>query len=167
MVDALARGISQVQFHMAYQPIFTMEREIAGFEALLRWNHPQWGKIDPPEFIPVAERSGQIVPIGDWVIGEVCRQAQEWNAGAGQPVKLFANVSSVQLAHPEFAAKIADALAHSGLDPECLELEITESWIIADLEAAAGKLRKLRKLINEAKPEGARWPEFILQAMGH
>jgi diguanylate cyclase (GGDEF)-like protein len=146
MVDALARGISQIQFHMAYQPIFTMEREIAGFEALLRWKHPQWGNIEPPEFIPVAERSGQIVPLGDWVIGEVCRQAQQWNAGVGQPVKLFANVSSVQLAHPEFTAKIADALAHSGLDPECLELEITESWIIADLEAAAAKLRKLRKL---------------------
>jgi diguanylate cyclase (GGDEF)-like protein len=146
MVDALARGISQIQFHMAYQPIFTMEREIAGFEALLRWKHPQWGNIEPPEFIPVAERSGQIVPLGDWVIGEVCRQAQQWNAGVGQPVKLFANVSSVQLAHPEFTAKIADALARSGLDPECLELEITESWIIADLEAAAAKLRKLRKL---------------------
>jgi diguanylate cyclase (GGDEF)-like protein len=146
MVDALARGISQIQFHMAYQPIFTMGREIAGFEALLRWKHPQWGNIEPPEFIPVAERSGQIVPLGDWVIGEVCRQAQQWNAGAGPPVKLFANVSSVQLAHPEFTAKIADALARSGLDPECLELEITESWIIADLEAAAAKLRKLRKL---------------------
>jgi diguanylate cyclase (GGDEF)-like protein len=146
MVDALARGISQIQFHMAYQPIFTMEREIAGFEALLRWKHPQWGNIEPPEFIPVAEQSGQIVPIGDWVIGEVCRQAKEWNAGVGQPVKLFANVSSVQLAHPEFTAKIADALARSGLNPECLELEITESWIIADLEAAAAKLRKLRKL---------------------
>jgi diguanylate cyclase (GGDEF)-like protein len=146
MVDAVARGISQIQFHMAYQPIFTMEGEIAGFEALLRWKHPQWGNIEPPEFIPVAERSGQIVPLGDWVIGEVCRQAQIWNAGAVQPVKVFANVSSVQLAHPEFTTKIADALARSGLDPERLELEITESWIIADLEAAAAKLRKLRKL---------------------
>jgi diguanylate cyclase (GGDEF)-like protein len=146
MVDALARGMAQIQFRMVYQPIYTVRREIAGFEALLRWNHPQWGEIDPLEFIPVAERSGQIVPIGDWVIDEVCRQAMEWNAGALQPVKLFANVSGVQLAHPEFSAKIADALSRSGLAPERLELEITESWVIADLQAAAAKLQKLRNL---------------------
>ena len=146
MVDALARGVAQIQFHMAYQPIYTVQRKIAGFEALLRWKHPQWGEIGPLEFIPVAERSGQIVPIGDWVIDEVCRQAMEWNAAAVQPVKLFANVSGVQLAHPEFSAKIADALSRSGLDPERLELEITESWVIADLKAAAAKLQKLRDL---------------------
>jgi diguanylate cyclase (GGDEF)-like protein len=146
MVDALARGVAQIQFRMAYQPIYTIQREIAGFEALLRWNHPQWGEIGPLEFIPVAERSGQIVAIGDWVIDEVCRQAVEWNAGGGQPVKLFANVSGVQLAHPDFSAKIADALSRSGLEPERLELEITESWVIADLQAAAGKLQKLRDL---------------------
>jgi diguanylate cyclase (GGDEF)-like protein len=146
MVDALARGMAQIQFRMAYQPIFTIEKEIAGFEALLRWKHPQWGEIGPLEFIPVAERSGQIVAIGDWVIDEVCRQAVEWNAGAAHPVKLFANVSGVQLAHPEFSTKIADALARSGLDPERLELEITESWVIADLQAAAAKLQKLRNL---------------------
>jgi diguanylate cyclase (GGDEF)-like protein len=146
MVDALARGVAQIQFRMAYQPIYTIQREIAGFEALLRWNHPQWGEIGPTEFIPVAERSGQIVPIGDWVIDEVCRQAVEWNACAAQPVKVFANVSGVQLAHPEFSAKIADSLSRSGLEPEQLELEITESWVIADLQAAAVKLQKLRDL---------------------
>jgi diguanylate cyclase (GGDEF)-like protein len=146
MVDALARGVSQIQFRMAYQPIYTMHRQIAGFEALLRWNHPLWGEIGPVDFIPLAERSGQIIPIGDWVIEEVCRQAVEWNAGAIQPVKLFANISGVQLAHPDFTAKIADALSRSGLEPERLELEITESWVIADLEAAAAKLRKLREL---------------------
>jgi EAL domain-containing protein (putative c-di-GMP-specific phosphodiesterase class I) len=146
LVDALACGVAQIQFHMAYQPIYTIQREIAGFEALLRWNHPEWGEVGPLEFIPVAERSGQIIPIGDWVIDEVCRQAMEWNAGALPPVKLFANVSGVQLADPEFGAKIADALSRSGLEPERLELEITESWVIVDLQAAAAKLQKLRNL---------------------
>jgi diguanylate cyclase (GGDEF)-like protein len=146
MVDALARGVAQIQFRMAYQPIYTMQREIAAFEALLRWNHPQWGEIGPTDFISVAERSGQIVPIGDWVIDEVCRQAVEWNVCATQPVKVFANVSGVQLAHPEFSAKIADSLSRSGLEPERLELEITESWVIADLKAAAAKLQTLRDL---------------------
>jgi diguanylate cyclase (GGDEF)-like protein len=146
MVEALARGVAQIQFRMAYQPIYTVRREIAGFEALLRWNHPQWGEIGPVDFIPVAERSGQIIPIGDWVIDEVCRQAVEWNASAAQPVKVFANVSGLQLAHPEFSAKIANSLSRSGLEPELLELEITESWVIADLQAAAAKLQTLRDL---------------------
>jgi diguanylate cyclase (GGDEF)-like protein len=146
MVDALARGVAQIEFRMAYQPIYTMHRQIAGFEALLRWNHPLWGEIEPVDFIPLAERSGQIIPIGDWVIDEVCRQAVEWNAGSMQPVRVFANISGVQLGHPDFSAKIADALSRNGLAPERLELEITESWVIADLEAAAAKLRKLREL---------------------
>jgi diguanylate cyclase (GGDEF)-like protein len=146
MVDGLLNAVAQAQFHMAYQPIYTMDKEIVGFEALLRWKHPTWGHISPLEFIPAAERSGLIVAIGDWVIEEVCRQAMEWNAAAVYPVKLFANVSGVQLERPDFVLKIANALARSGLAPERLELEITESWIISDLRGAAAKLQKLRDL---------------------
>ena len=123
-----------------------MNREIVGFEALLRWKHPKWGQISPLEFIPFAEKSGLIVPIGDWVIDEVCRQATEWDATGLPPVKLFANISGVQLVRPDFALKIAKALERSGLAPQRLELEITESWIISDLRAAAGKLQTLRDL---------------------
>ena len=85
-----------------------------------------------------------IVPIGDWVIDEVCRQALEWNAAHLRPIKMFANVSGVQLERPDFSAKIANALKRSGLAPDRLELEITESWVISDLRGAAGKLQQLR-----------------------
>jgi diguanylate cyclase (GGDEF)-like protein/PAS domain S-box-containing protein len=146
MADALAVAVAQGQFHVAYQPIYSMSREIMGFEALLRWKHPRWGRVAPVEFIPIAERTGLIVPIGDWVIEEVCRQAMAWNAASIPPVKIFVNVSGVQLGRPNFSSKIAEALEHSGLAPDRLELEITESWIISDLRGAAGKLQKLRDL---------------------
>jgi diguanylate cyclase (GGDEF)-like protein len=146
MAGALVRALALSEFRMVYQPIYTMDREIVGFEALLRWKHPTWGQISPLEFIPTAERSGLIVAIGDWVIDEVCRQAMEWNASAVDPVRMFANISGVQLERPDFTAKIADALDRSGLAPDRLELEITESWVISDLRGAAGKLQKLRDL---------------------
>jgi diguanylate cyclase (GGDEF)-like protein/PAS domain S-box-containing protein len=146
MVDALAIALAQGQFRIAYQPIYNMNRTVAGFEALLRWKHPLWGRVSPLEFIPIAERTGLIVPIGDWVIEEVCRQAMEWNAAAAPSVKIFANISGVQLGRPNFSSKIAQALERSGLAPDRLELEITESWFIADLRGAAGKLQKLRDL---------------------
>ena len=146
LTDGLLNAVAQSQFHMVYQPIYSIDKEIAGFEALLRWKHPIWGDISPLEFIPAAEKSGLIVAIGDWVIDEVCRQAIEWNAAALSPVKIFANVSGVQLERPDFVLKIANALARSGLAPQRLELEITESWIISDLRGAAAKLQKLRDL---------------------
>jgi len=123
-----------------------MNREIAGFEALLRWKHPTLGPVTPQEFIPIAERTGLIVQIGDWVIEEVCRQAMAWNVAALPSVKIFTNISGVQLARPNFGSKIAQTLECSGLPPERLELEITESWVISDLTGAAAKLQKLRDL---------------------
>jgi diguanylate cyclase (GGDEF)-like protein/PAS domain S-box-containing protein len=146
MVEALVTAITQAQFRIAYQPIYTMNKEIMGFEALLRWKHPKWGHISPLQFIPIAEETGLIVPIGDWVIEEVCRQAMEWQAAAVPAVKIFANVSGVQLERPDFSSKIAETLERSGLAAERLELEITESWIISDLRGAAAKLQQLRDL---------------------
>jgi diguanylate cyclase (GGDEF)-like protein len=146
MEDALAVAVTQRQFRLAYQPIYTMNREIAGFEALLRWKHPTLGPVNPQEFIPVAERTGLIVSIGDWVIEEVCRQAMAWSAAEVPSVKIFTNISGAQLARPNFGSKIAQTLERSGLPPERLELEITESWVISDLRGAAAKLQKLRDL---------------------
>jgi diguanylate cyclase (GGDEF)-like protein len=146
MAGALVSALSLSEFRMVYQPIYTMDKEIVAFEALLRWKHPIWGQISPLEFIPTAERSGLIIAIGDWVIDEVCRQAMKWDAAASYPVKMFANISGVQLERPDFTSKIADALERSGLAPDRLELEITESWVISDLRGAAGKLQKLRDL---------------------
>ncbi len=146
MAGALVDALTNSQFHMVYQPVFTMDGEIVAFEALLRWQHPTWGSVCPSEFIPTAEKSGVIVAIGDWVIDEVCRQAMVWNAAHLRPIKMFANVSGVQLERPDFSAKIAHALKQSGLSPDRLELEITESWVIADLRGAAAKLQQLRDL---------------------
>ncbi|HET6217785.1 MAG TPA: bifunctional diguanylate cyclase/phosphodiesterase, partial [Acidobacteriaceae bacterium] len=146
MVGALVEALAQDQFRIAYQPIFARDGEIFAFEALLRWKHPRWGQVSPLEFIPSAERSGLIVAMGDWVIDQVCRQAMEWNANDVHPVKMFANISGVQLARPDFALKIADALSRTGLAPDRLQLEITESWVIADLRGAAANLQKLRDL---------------------
>jgi diguanylate cyclase (GGDEF)-like protein/PAS domain S-box-containing protein len=146
MVEDLVTAVAQDQFRIAYQPIYTMNREIVAFEALLRWKHPKWGQISPLEFIPIAETTGLIIPMGDWVIKEVCRQAMEWDLAALPAIKIFANVSGAQLECPDFASKIADTLQRSGLAPTRLELEITESWIISDLKGAARKLQRLRDL---------------------
>ena len=146
MAGALVSALALSEFRMVYQPIYTMDKQIVGFEALLRWKHPTWGQISPLEFIPTAERSGLIVAIGDWVIDEVCRQAMKWETAGIYPVKMFANVSGVQLERSDFTSKIADALERSGLPPDRLELEITESWVISDLRGAAGKLQTLRDL---------------------
>jgi diguanylate cyclase (GGDEF)-like protein/PAS domain S-box-containing protein len=146
MTDALGDALALRQFRMVYQPIYNMNREIVALEALLRWKHPKWGQVSPVEFIPIAESTGLIVSIGDWVIEEVCRQAMEWQDAAVPAVKMLANVSGVQLGRANFSSKIAETLERSGLSPARLELEITESWIISDLKGAAGKLQKLRKL---------------------
>ena len=143
---ALLQAIQEDQFQIAYQPIYAMNKHLAGFEALLRWKHPNWGVISPLEFIPIAERTGLIVPLGDWVIHEVCRQAVAWGAASLPGIKFFANVSGVQLERPDFSSKIANTLRRSGLPPDRLELEITESWIISDLKGAARKLLLLRDL---------------------
>ena len=146
LVEELVTAVAQDQFRIAYQPIFTPDRIIMGFEALLRWKHPKWGQVSPREFIPLAEQSGLIVPIGDWVIEEVCRQAVAWQNAGTPPTKMFANISGVQLQLPDFASKIAQTLERTGLAPELLALEITESWVISDLPGAACKLQKLRDL---------------------
>jgi predicted signal transduction protein with EAL and GGDEF domain len=146
MADALVTAVAQQEFHLAYQPIYNQHREIAALEALLRWRHPKWGQIRPAEFVPIAEQTGLIASIGDWVIREVCRQAMEWNAAGVAKVKLFVNVSGVQLEFSNFSSRIAEILERSGLKPDRLELEITESWIISDLPGAAAKLQCLRDL---------------------
>ncbi len=146
MADALVAAAAQQQLYLAYQPIYSRHKEIVGFEALLRWKHPKWGQVHPSEFIPVAERTGLIASIGDWVIAEVCRQAAEWSAAGMPPVKLFVNVSGVQLEFSNFSSRVAETLKRTGIDPNRLELEITESWIISDLKAAAAKLQTLRDL---------------------
>jgi diguanylate cyclase (GGDEF)-like protein/PAS domain S-box-containing protein len=140
---ALARG----EFELAYQPrVDLRSMSVVGMEALLRWNHPELGRVPPGEFIGIAEETGLIVAIGRWVLGEACRQTQRLVQRHGRPVRVSVNVSARQLAQPGFVADVRAELAASGLAPHCLELELTESALIEDMDRTAAMLGELQAL---------------------
>jgi diguanylate cyclase (GGDEF)-like protein len=135
--DALAKG----QFDLYYQPIYDLQlNRVSGFEALLRWRHPTRGFVSPAEFIPVAEEIGLIVPIGDWVLERACAQASQWPSH----VKVAVNVSPAQFKGPGLVQSVSHALAESGLSPQRLELEITESVLLNNSVATLAILHALR-----------------------
>ena len=139
----LRRAVVAGEFELYFQPLVNLRREeITGFEALVRWNCPQRGLVSPAEFIPLAEEIGLIVPIGEWVIQDACRQAASWpNA-----MKVAVNVSAVQFKSRRLVASVADALRISGLPPSRLEIEVTESVMIDDLDSAVVLLHELKAL---------------------
>ncbi len=139
---ALGRG----QLSLEYQPIFAADLRLHGFEALLRWHHPTLGLVSPELFVPIAEQMGLIPSIGKWVLDEACHQARQWNLYAPAPVRVFVNVSGAQLSRPDFAQTVSSALANHQLASHLLELEITETWIVADPVAASLRLTELRQL---------------------
>ena len=143
----LRRALADDELVLFYQPIVSMSSgEVTGMEALLRWNHPQHGFITPDDFIPLAEETGLIGPIGEWVLGTACRQANEW-ANEGLPaLKISVNVSSRQLMHGLSGETIARQLEESGLPPASLTLEITESLFIGDSPEAIAWLGDIREL---------------------
>lgn len=137
--DALQRG----DFEAHFQPLFDIaERRITGFEALMRWPHATRGWVSPAEFIPVAEDLGLIRPLGEWMLNESCRAAARWS----EPASVAVNVSPVQMHMPGFVAEVTRALAHSGLAPGRLELEITESVLLDDDPAILKNLHQLRDM---------------------
>jgi EAL domain-containing protein (putative c-di-GMP-specific phosphodiesterase class I) len=145
----LQRALESGQFDLHYQPIVRLaDSRVAGMEALLRWRHPERGLVVPGDFIPFAEETGLIVPIGRWVLQEACRQAKAvqrlWNEEP--PLYMCVNLSVKQLQHSDVIADVRDALADSGLDPGLLTIEITESMLIDDPEIAVVKLNELRSL---------------------
>jgi EAL domain-containing protein (putative c-di-GMP-specific phosphodiesterase class I) len=113
---------------------------------LIRWNSPEFGPVSPAEFIPVAEGSSLIVPIGTWALTEACRQSVAWQRAGYAPVKMAVNVSARQLAETDFVDVVRKALAESGLDPEMLELELTETTLMEHVEESLERLRQLRDL---------------------
>lgn len=115
---------------------------VGGYEALIRWNHPELGMISPATFIPIAEETGLIIPIGEWVLRTACRDAAAWR----RQYKVAVNLSPIQFAHCDLARLVKEALAESGLAPGRLELEITETTIIADKDRALRVLRQVREL---------------------
>lgn len=139
MRDALARG----QFELHYQPLVSLQtRHVTGCEALLRWRHPERGMIAPSEFIPIAEETGLIVPIGAWVLQQVCLQASSWP----EHVSVAVNLSPVQFKHPKLVKAVADAISAARLNPARLQLEITESVLLDESEHNLELLQQLREL---------------------
>lgn len=149
-IEKQLRGaLARKEFRVFYQPFVQFSgSEVIGFEALLRWEHPDRGLLGPNEFIPIAEESGLIVEIGAWVLHEVCHQAAAWAADApdAPPLHFSVNLSARQLAHPDLVTTVAEALAVSGIDPSTLSLEVTESVIMDDPELAVAILHALRGL---------------------
>lgn len=136
-------GLLRGEFQLNYQrQNDTFTGAVVGFEALLRWNHPYRGNVPPSEFIPIAERSGFIVELGEWVLREACREAASWR----NPLSIAVNVATQQLADPRFPGVVQDILQETGLNPARLELEITETGIIADHQRALQTIRHLKSL---------------------
>jgi diguanylate cyclase (GGDEF)-like protein/PAS domain S-box-containing protein len=143
MEQDLRHALMHGGFELHYQPLVSLRHgEVTGCEALLRWRHPERGMISPAEFIPVAEDTGLINELGDWVLQTACAEATRWP----DHVRIAVNVSPVQLKSPTLALRIAGALAATGLEPRRLEIEITEAVLIRDDEAALAILHQLRKI---------------------
>lgn len=144
---SLRSALEGNELELFYQPkVDYTNRRLAGVEALLRWRHPLHGYIGPAEFIPVAEDSGLIVPVGAWVLRTACRQAAAWDAEGREPIGISVNISVVQLKDPKFVDIVADALSKSGLAAPRLELELTESLLMEDVESNLAVLNRLRDL---------------------
>jgi diguanylate cyclase (GGDEF)-like protein len=147
LAGGLRSAISEGQIQLYYQPKADLRTgRIIGAEALARWVHPDYGIVGPGEFVPIAEQTGLIVPIGAWVVEESCRQAAKWANTVDRELSVSVNVSPRQLAAGDFPAIVENALEESGLDPRLLCLEITESAVLADPEAATYALERLKSL---------------------
>jgi len=144
----LRRAIEREEFCVHYQPIMSLETEsLVGFEALIRWNHPERGLVPPDEFIPLAEETGLITEIGALVLRHACAQARAWHAALGKDsLTMSVNLSGKQLTQTDLIKQIENILQETGLNPTCLRLEITESVVMENAELATNTLLQLRKL---------------------
>ncbi len=145
----LRQAVKWSQLRLTYQPLIDLESsKVIGTEALVRWDHPERGVIAPSEFIPIAEESGMILPIGTWVLREACRQAKAWQVQypAHAPLKMSVNLSAKQIQGSHLVAQVAQILEETGLDASFLELEITESAVMEDAEATVQILEELKRL---------------------
>ncbi len=141
--DDIRTALSEGGFHLVYQPVVsTGDAQIVGYEALLRWDHPTRGAISPADFVPVAEESGMIEALGEWVLRTACDEAVRWP----RAVRVAVNVSPIQFANPNFPTLVTSALAHSGLPPHRLELEITEGVFLDESGATDAMFKALKAI---------------------
>jgi EAL domain-containing protein (putative c-di-GMP-specific phosphodiesterase class I) len=147
--DDLHEAMAQNELSIAYQPVISLvSNQIAGFEALMRWNHPVRGAVPPAEFIPIAERTGLIIPLGRWILYQTCQQMKNWQAQLRIPSGLWVavNFSPLQFKQRSLVRQIGEILRDVDLDPSCLMLELTESVVTEDPQAIGGLLMQLRAL---------------------
>lgn len=145
----LRRAVEREEFVVFYQPVMELRTgKISGFEALVRWQHPERGLVSPAEFIPVAEETGLILPIGRWVLHEACRQMKEWQQQYQfyPPLTISVNISRRQFSQPDLTQQIEKVLQETGLQPHCLKLEITESAIMEDANLATSLMQQIKTL---------------------
>lgn len=142
--NEMRHALDGQQFEVYYQPqVALRDRRIRGMEALVRWNHPTRGVVPPDEFIPIAEESGLITPLSEWVLAAACRQARLWREAHLPATTMSVNLSARQIEHPHFLEKFRRCLRDNQIDGEGLEIEITESTLMRDLDGAVVKLRQL------------------------
>ncbi len=149
METDIRQAFENGEFCLYYQPIFAIETNtLAGFEALIRWNHPKRGAVSPGEFIPVAEENGMILPLGRWILFESCRQMREWQDKnpAAASLKLSVNLSCKQFSQPDLVEQVTAALISTRLEPSCLKLEITESHLMENSAQSGKMMSRLREL---------------------
>jgi EAL domain-containing protein (putative c-di-GMP-specific phosphodiesterase class I) len=145
--SALRRALDRGELQLHYQPeVDIATGEVRGFEALVRWDHPARGLLAPNAFVPLAEETGLIVPIGEWVLREACTEATRWVGMTAEPLMLSVNLSARQLAQTDLVAMVRRAMAETGIDPTTLCLEITESAVMESGAATTAQLRALKSL---------------------
>ncbi len=143
----LRKALEKNELSLNFQPQLDIRNEkVIGFEALLRWNHPDLGNIPPSDFIPIAEETGLILPIGDWVLKNACLKLKEWEKAGFHPLRMAVNLSAQQFLQKNMVEKIKAVIKETSINPECLELEITEGVVIHDIDSAISVLQQLKEI---------------------
>ena len=145
--NALKKGLKRDEFLLHYQPqVDLADGRVRGAEALVRWQHPELGLVSPARFIPVAEESGLILPLGNWILETACRQAVAWQNAGLPPLRMAVNISAIQFQRENLVQRVSSVLASTGLAPQLLELEMTESLLMQDQEGVLQSIRELKQM---------------------
>lgn len=146
MERSLRRALEEREFEVHYQPKVDIASErIVGFEALVRWKHPELGMISPDQFIPIAEQTGLILELGDYVLRQACEDAMAWSRIGLAPITMAVNLSSIQFRDPHLYERVMGLVTETGIDPRFLELELTESTLMDDAESAVNVLKRFKR----------------------